>query len=204
MHFELDVTPIEGGGVKFAESYKTGNDPLRLMLTTTARKPLTAPAKMETAPPQLTADLQKLKFLIGDWNFTEAYSKSPSMPDGGEGTGTYRAWAGPGGESILTDFVEKSGPMTGAAGHEVFIWDAKQNEYIGYSVVSNFPGGFVRTGRFEDGHLVFHRDMSMHGTSMRMQFVYSEPKPDSLTIETSLGMGDAPLTLAFTTKATRQ
>jgi hypothetical protein len=204
MHIVRDVWPTDSGGFNFAESYKTGSDPLRLTLTTTAQKPSGAAAKNEAGAPQLTAEMQKLKFLIGDWNYAQPYKKSPSMPEGGEGTGTYRAWAGPGGESILTDFIEKTGPMAGAAGHEIFVWDAKQNEYVGYTFVSNAPGCFIRNGHFEDGHLVFHREIAGRKGSIKMRYVYAEPAADTVMIETSIGVGDAPLALAFTTKATRQ
>jgi hypothetical protein len=158
-----------------------------------------APAKaLELAP-----ELQKLSFLIGDWRYTEKYEKSPMMPDGGSSEGIYRATIGPGGHSILTDFDEKTGPMAGAAGHEVITWDAAKSSFDAYAFVSDGPGCFTRAGTWEKDQLVFSREMNAGGKTVRMRFVYTEAKPDAITIEVNIGIGDAPLKLSFTTRAKR-
>lgn len=151
--------------------------------------------------PELAPEMQKLSFLIGDWRYTEKYEKSPMMPEGGSSEGIYRATIGPGGHSILTDFDEKSGPMAGTAGHEVFTWDATKNSYVAYAFSSDAPGCFTRTGTWEKDQLVFTLEMNAGGKTARMRFVYIEAKPDAITIEVYMGKGAAPLALAFTTRA---
>jgi hypothetical protein len=156
-----------------------------------------------TKTPELAPEMQKFSFLIGDWRYTEKYEKSPIMPDGGSSEGIYRGTIGPGGHSILTDFEEKAGPMTGAAGHEVITWDAPKNSYVAYAFSSDAPGCFTRTGTWEKDQLVFTLEMNGGGKTARMRFVYTEAKPDAITIEVYMARGDAPLALAFTTRAKR-
>ncbi len=149
----------------------------------------------------LAPELQKLSFLIGDWHYTTKYEKSAMMPDGGTGEGIYRAAIGPGGHSVLTDFEESAGPLAGIAAHEVFAWDPAKSALIAYSVVSNAPGCFLRAGNWEKDQLVFTREMSAGAKTVRMRAVYTEARPDAITIETYVGAGDAPLALAFITRA---
>ena len=154
-----------------------------------------------TKTAQLAPELQKLSFLIGEWHYTETYEKSRMMPEGGTSEGTYRATIGPGGHSILTYFEEKTGPMTGAAAHEVITWDAAKSAYAAYGFVSDGPGCFTRTGSWEKDQLVFTREMNAGGKTVHMRFVYTEARADSIAIEVYVGAGDAPLTLMFTTRA---
>jgi hypothetical protein len=163
-------------------------------------KETSGPAKTS----QLAPEMQKLSFMIGEWHYTEKYEKSRMMPDGGTSEGTYRATIGPGGHSILTDFEEKTGPMAGAAGHEVITWDAEKSSYAAYAFVSDGPGCFTRTGGWEKDQLVFTREMNARGKTVRMRFVYTEARADSIAIEVYVGSGDAPLALMFTTRAKKQ
>ena len=166
-----------------------------------------APQTKETPSPvksELAPEMQKLSFLIGDWHYTQKYEKSPMMPEGGASEGTYRATIGPGGHSILTDFEEKTGPMAGSAGHEVITWDAEKSAFVAYAFVSDGPGCFMRTGNWEKDQLVFARGLNVQGKRLRMRFVYTEARPDSIAIEVYVGVGDAPLKLSFTTRAKKQ
>ena len=162
----------------------------------------------ETSSPtktsQLAPELEKLSFVIGEWHYTEKYEKSRMMPEGGTSEGIYRATVGPGGHSILTDFEEKSGPMVGAAAHEVITWDAEKSNYAAYAFVSDGPGCFTRTGNWEKDQLVFTREMNARGKAVRMRFVYTEARPDSIVIEVYVAPGDAPFALMFTTRAKKQ
>jgi hypothetical protein len=150
---------------------------------------------------ELAPEMQKLGFLVGDWHYINKFEKSKMMPDGGASEGTYRATIGPGGHSILTDFDETTGPMAGAAGHEVFTWDAAKSAFVGYAFSSDGAGCFTRTGSLEKDQLVFTREMNAGGKTVRMRFVYTEAKTDAITIEVYMSRGDAPLALAFTTRA---
>ena len=150
---------------------------------------------------ELAPEMAKMAFLIGEWHYTQKYEKSAMMPEGGEGVGTYRAAIGPGGHSIVTDFEETAGPLAGIGGHEVFTWDAEKKAYVGYTFASSGPGAFVRYGSWEGEQLVFTREIVGKKGTVRMRYVYTETKADALTIETSVGIGDGPMALAFITKA---
>jgi hypothetical protein len=204
-HFRESIAPSPSGGLTMSESYRTGDAPMQLMLTTTLQKSSSAADDAATAARSaaaLSPELQKLSFLIGKWQYTETYEKSRMMPDGGTGGGTYSAAAGPGGQSIITDF-EESGAMAGSAGHEIFAWDAANKEYVGYMFSSNAPGCFTRGGKWEANQLVFTRDIKGSRGTMRMRFVYAEAKADSVIVQVYAGMGDAPVALVMTMKGTR-
>ncbi len=69
---------------------------------------------------------------------------------------------------------------------------------------SDGPGCFTRTGNWEKDQLVFTREMNPGGKTVRMRFVYTEARPDSIVIEVYVGSGDAPSALMFTTRAKKQ
>jgi hypothetical protein len=166
---------------------------------TTSAQPPPAPTKKDLSP-----GLQKMAFLVGTWHYTEKFEKSGMTRDGGTGEGNYTALVGPGGQSIITDFAETAGPLAGISAHEVFTWDEKAGNYTGYSFVSNAPGCFTRTGTFANNQLTFTREIPMPGKKFLMRFVYSQPDPDTIVIQTFSARGDSPLTLSFTTSAKRQ
>jgi len=203
-HFRESITPSPSGTVTLTESYRTGDSPLQPMLTTSMKKSpaAKADANVRTAA-TLLPELQKLSFPLGNWHYVQTYEKTPMTPDGGTGEGSYRAAAGPGGESIITEFEESSGKMAGISAHEVFAWDAGRKAYVGYAFVSNSPGCFLRGGTWEGGQLIFTREIIAGPNTIHMRFVYTEAKSDSVVVQTSMAVGDAPLALAMTTKASR-
>jgi hypothetical protein len=159
------------------------------------------------APPtakDLKPGLQKMSFLIGSWHYQQKFQKGGMTPDGGVGEGNYTAVVGPGGQSILTDFSEISGPLAGTSAHEVFTYDDAQSQYTGYAFVSSGPGCFTRTGSWEKDRLVFNRDLTIQGQKFHMRFVYTLLAPDTLTIETYTGLNDQPFALSFSTSAKKQ
>jgi hypothetical protein len=204
-HFRESIAPSPSGGLTMSESYRVGDAPMQLMLTTTLQKSSAAgddPATAGRSAAALSPELRKLSFLIGKWQYTETYEKSRMMPDGGTGGGTYSASAGPGGQSIITDF-EESGAMAGSAGHEIFAWDAVNKEYVGYMFGSNAPGSFTRGGKWEANQLVFTREIKGSRGTMRMRFVYAKAKADSVIVQVYAGVGDAPVALVMTMTAMR-
>jgi|SRR6516164_5065774 len=50
------------------------------------------------------AGLERLKFYLGDWNYSEVYEKSALFPNGGRNTGSWTAQMGPQGRSIIHAF----------------------------------------------------------------------------------------------------
>ena len=46
-------------------------------------------------------EMDRLKFYLGEWDYTETYPKSASFPNGGKNTGLYTSKLGPGGNSLI-------------------------------------------------------------------------------------------------------
>jgi hypothetical protein len=105
------------------------------------------------------AAMEKLAFMIGTWRAADHYEKTPSIPNGGSGSGVYKTIPGPGRLSILTDY-QYQGPQGESSGHQVLTWDVNEDRYVGYLVTSTSPGftqvvgdwegaNFVLSGRFQ-------------------------------------------------------
>jgi len=152
--------------------------------------------------PEGLAEMEKLQLLVGTWSYTETYEKSAAMPQGGAGTGTYRAQAGPGGYSLILDFTTHLGPID-EIGHGIITWDPKEKAYKEYIVGNGFPGCVVFTGHWEGEILVFLGEFETGGAKMQLKTTYTEWKPKSITILEYYRVGEAPFQLLQTTKATK-
>lgn len=106
------------------------------------------------APHPGVAEMERLKFYLGEWDYTENYPKSAMAPNGGSNTGVYLSKLGPGGMSLLNSFHSK-GPVGEFEGMLVITWDAREKAYKQYAFGSDFPGAIVETGAFEGDALVF-------------------------------------------------
>jgi hypothetical protein len=71
-------------------------------------------APAQTAKPG-KAGMDRLKFYLGEWNYTENYPKSPSAPSGATNTGIYTGKSGPGGNSLINTFHSQGGRATSKA-----------------------------------------------------------------------------------------
>jgi len=49
-------------------------------------------------------EMERLKFYVGEWSYTETYGKTPFYPTGGKNTGVYSSKLGPGGNSLINSF----------------------------------------------------------------------------------------------------
>ena len=162
----------------------------------TQEKQSQAPAMPKPGP-----EMDRLKFLLGAWDYKGEYAKSPMLPDGGKVTGWYKAQLGPGGFSIIADF-EGDGPLGAEIGHQVLIWDSKENDYKIYTV-GNFPGAVMGTARWDGANLVTNAEFGEGAARMKLRSVYTNIQEKSVSIEESFSMGDAPyqpLMKAVTTK----
>ena len=56
------------------------------------------------------AEMERLKFYLGEWDYTETYPKSAFAPNGGKNTGVYTSKLGPGGQSLINSF-HSQGPI---------------------------------------------------------------------------------------------
>jgi hypothetical protein len=121
----------------------------------------TPPAPDPAAPSKPAApEMDRLKFYLGTWDYTEAYEKSPYYPDGGKNTGVYTSKPGPGGNSLENTFHSK-GPVGDFEGLLIMTWDPKEKSYKSYAFAGDFPGCLVQTGSFEGDALVYRGEFSM-------------------------------------------
>lgn len=93
----------------------------------TAEKPVaTAPIATATpAPKPGAAEMERLKFYLGEWDYTETYPKSAFYPEGGKNTGVYTSKLGPGGNSLINSF-HSQGPVGDFEGLLVMTWGARE------------------------------------------------------------------------------
>ncbi len=152
--------------------------------------------------PEGLEQMGKLQLLVGTWSYTETYEKSAYMPNGGGGTGTYEARLGPGGYSLIIDFTTHAG-FGDEIGHAILTWDPKEKAYKQYVAGNSFPGCAIFTGHWEGDLLTFQGEFEAGGVKTLLKTTYTEWKPKSITILEYYGVGDAPLQLLQTTKATK-
>jgi len=105
-------------------------------------------------------EMERLKFYLGTWDYTETYPKSTFSPKGGQNTGVYTSKLGPGGNSLENAF-HSQGPVGDFEGLLIMTWDAKEKSYKSYTFGNDFPGCFVQTGSFEGDALVYRGDLAM-------------------------------------------
>ena len=122
-----------------------------------------------------------IKLYRGTWEYTETYSKSPRLPNGGENTGIYTSDLGPGGMSIVNRFHSK-GPAGDSEGLLVMTWDPKEKAYKAYAFGSDFQGALVETGQFEGDTLIFRANFNMGEQSIPIR---NETRVDAKGVLTS-------------------
>ncbi|HKN24838.1 MAG TPA: hypothetical protein VJX72_08325 [Candidatus Acidoferrum sp.] len=141
-------------------------------------------AKSAASQPQ-PSDAPEMERLIklyrGTWEYTETYSKSPHLPNGGENTGIYTSELGPGGMSIVNRFHSK-GPVGDFEGLLVMTWDAKEKAYKAYVFGNDFPGALVETGQFEGDTLIFRANFNVGEKSIPIR---NETRVDAKGVLTS-------------------
>ncbi len=123
-------------------------------------------AAMKPAP-----EMERLqKLYLGTWDYTETYSKTPSNPQGGSGTGVYTSELGPGGYSVVNRFHSK-GTAGDFEGLLVMTWDPKESAYKSYVFGGDFPGCLVQTGHFEGDTLEYRTEITMGGMKLKLRNV---------------------------------
>jgi hypothetical protein len=155
----------------------------------TAEKPATG------QPPRPgVAEMERLKFYLGEWDYTETYPKSPFAPNGGKNTGVYTSKLGPGGQSLVNSF-HSQGPVGDFEGLIVMTWDAREKAYKAYVFGNGIPGAVVETGQFENDALVYRFEFPVEGGSVKLRNVTRVTGPGTLVSEEFMTMKDAPETL---------
>jgi len=148
-------------------------------------------------------EMDRLKFYLGEWDYTETYPKTASNPNGGKNTGLYTSKLGPGGNSLINGFHSK-GPVGDFEGLLVITWDPKENFYKAYAFGNDFPGALVETGQFEGDALVFRTEFSAGGTTLKLRNVTRVVSPGKLVSEEYFATKDAPESLLVTVEAKKR
>jgi hypothetical protein len=167
----------------------------------TAEKPAAAPAA-PAAKPGL-AEMERLKFYLGEWDFTETYPKSAFAPNGGKNTGVYHSKLGPGGQSLVNSF-HSQGPVGDFEGLLVMTWDAREKAYKAYVFGNDFPGALVETGQFEGEALVFRSEFPVEGATLKLRNVTRVTGPGTLVSEEYMTMPCAPEALLVHVEAKKR
>jgi hypothetical protein len=153
--------------------------------------------------PKAAPEMDRLKFYVGEWDYTETYPKSTSYPNGGKNTGVYTSKPGPGGNSLLNGF-HSQGPVGDFEGLMVMTWDPKEKSYKSYVFGNNFPGAIVETGQFEGDALVFLTEFSVGGATLKLRNVTHLVSPGKLVSEEYFASKDAPEALFVRVEATKR
>jgi CubicO group peptidase (beta-lactamase class C family) len=132
-------------------------------------------ANVIEGPGEITAgpEMDRLKFYIGDWAYTEEYPKSELYPNGGHNTGHWSAQFGPGGLSVINTFVSR-GSGDNYQGMEVMMWDPKAKEYRDNALWYDSPDRWIFTGNFEGDTLAYHGEFDYLGKHVKFR---SETRP---------------------------
>jgi hypothetical protein len=158
----------------------------------TGEKPVAAPP----ATPG-KAEMDRLKFYLGEWEYIENYPKSAMAQNGATNSGIYTSKLGPGGNSLINTFHSR-GPVGEFEGLLIITWDPGENLYKEYAFGGDFPGALVETGAFEGDALVFRAELKAGGRTMKMrnatrftttgtieseQYVSSKEGPEKLLVK---------------------
>ena len=190
------------------KNWKTAVTALTLTLATLAcsnawsarqQKSADAPEPASKSAPEM----DRLKFYLGEWDYTETYPKSASYPNGGKNTGLYTSKLGPGGNSLINGFHSK-GPVGDFEGLLLITWDPKEKSYKAYAFGNDFPGALVETGQFEGDALVFRTEFSAGGTTLKLRNVTRVVSPGRLVSEEYFAAKDAPESPLVTVEAIKR
>jgi hypothetical protein len=127
----------------------------------------------DTANPSSSAELDRLKFYLGDWDYSEIYEKSALFPNGGRNTGSWTAQTGPQGRSIIHAFASH-GTGDNYEGIEVMTWDAKEKIYRDHSLWYDSADQWTYVGHFEGDALVYRGEFEFDGKHVKFR---SETRP---------------------------
>jgi hypothetical protein len=159
-------------------------------------------AKSESAA-KAAPEMDRLKFYLGEWDYTETYPKSAAYPNGGKNTGLYTSKLGPGGNSLINGF-RSQGPVGDFEGLLVMTWDPKESAYKAYVFGNGFPGAVVETGQFEGDALVFRMEFSAGGSTVKLRNVTRLVSPGKLVSEEYFTAKDGPEALFVSVEAKKR
>lgn len=154
-------------------------------------------------PAKGSPEVDKLRFLLGDWKIDSVYPKSDLFPNGGEEHGTYSCHAGPGGFSVVANFS-----ADGLEGHieglDVTTWDPQEKVYRMYTFGNGYPGAYESRGDWDGDNFVLSGDFSMGDTKLTFKQSTHQDSPDTLTLQEWFSQAGGEMQLMQTTKVTRK
>ena len=154
------------------------------------------PAAQPPAAKPGAAEMLRLKFYLGEWDYTETYPKSATDLTGPANTGTYASKLGPGGNSLINTW-HSQGPVGDSEGLLILTWDPADSAYKGYVFGNEAPGAFVESGGFEGDTLVLRSELKIgaqtfksrnvtrvlpNGTLQSDEFVAKSDGPEKLLV----------------------
>lgn len=143
------------------------------------------PAAAAPAAKPGAAEMDRLKFYLGEWDYTETYS------NGAKNTGVYTSKLGPGGNSLINTF-HSQGPVGDFEGLLIMTWDAREKAYKAYVFGTDLPGALVETGQFESDALVYRAEIPMGAASVKVRNSTRLTGPGTLVSEQFMAIKDAP------------
>ena len=149
------------------------------------------------------AEMERLKFYVGEWDYTETYPKSAFYPNGGKNTGVYTSKLGPGGNSLINTF-HSQGPVGDFEGLLVMTWDAREKAYKAYVFGNDFPGALVETGQFEGDAIVYRSEFPIEGATLKLRNSTRLVAPGKIESDEFFAMKDAPETLLVHVEAKKR
>ncbi len=152
-----------------------------------------------------SAEMQKLRFMVGKWNTSEKMEANEFMPQPLSGTGRAEIHPGPGRLSMIENYQSFTvTPMGKFSGHAVLWWDAKAQQYKSFwcDSMAACETGFG-VGKWEGDKLVFTGETQYEGKKVSMRQTFSEMKPDSFTWSEESSIGGGPMKPSMTIQYTR-
>jgi len=157
----------------------------------------------ETAPAEPGAEMKRLRFYLGVWDYTETYEKTSFYPNGGKNTGVYASKLGPGGNSLVQNFHSR-GPAGDFEGLLVMTWDRKENAYKSYVFGNDFPECIVEKGNFESDLLVYRGEFSVGDQRIALRNTTRLAAPGHIVSEEFIKMEGQPEKLLVRVEAKKR
>jgi uncharacterized protein YndB with AHSA1/START domain len=136
----------------------------------------------ETLKAKPAAEMERLKFYVGDWAYSEVYPKSALFPNGGRSTGSWTAQLGPRGLSVINAFASH-GTGDNYEGMEIMTWDAKEKAYRDHAIWYDTPGQWEFTGRFEGDALIYRASFDYLGKHVKFRSETRALKEGGFTLD---------------------
>jgi hypothetical protein len=149
------------------------------------------------------AEMERLRFYVGEWDYTEAYEKTSFAPNGGQNTGVYTSKLGPGGNSLVNTF-HSQGPVGNFEGLLVLTWDLKEKAYKQYVFGNDFPGAVEETGQFEGDALVFRGELATGAIKISIRNSTRVIGPGKIVSDEFVSMNGAPEKLLVRVEARKR